>query len=412
MRGRPNPCRPRSVADSIDPILLQLKTGAGRRVLGGHPWVFSNELLAVPKKDAMPPGSPIELRDNRGRFVGRGYGHPGTLITARILTRREGQDLDADWLAARLHRALELRAVTCAGRSAFRWVHASGDGLPGLIIDRFGDPDGGAGVVIQVNTAGMERLRPLIEEVLRERFNVERAVWKCSGRGRQLEGLPDDVAVAWGDPSIPWTIDDEGARVSFDPIGGQKTGLFLDMWMNRRRFAPVLGRGRVADLFSYVGQWGLAAARAGADEVVCVDRSKDALGFVEGNFAANGFAVETARSDVGKWLESQKDRSFDAVICDPPAFIQGRKYVAKGLRAYRALFALALRKVKPGGHAVLASCSGLLFDDAFADVVAEAARKAGRIVTVLMRGEQAPCHPVPVQVTEARYLKCWLVSVS
>lgn len=400
--------------DSHAPIILQLKTGSGRRVLGGHPWVFSNELLVVPKADVMPPGTPIELRNARGQFVGRGYGHPNTLITARILSRRQGQGLDADWLEGRLHQALALRAVTCAGRSAFRWVHAEGDGLPGLVIDRFDDPERGLGVVVQVNTAGFEGLRPLVEEVLRERFGVARGVWKSSGRGRQLEGLPDHVAVGWGEAEPRWTVEDEGAAVAFDPLTGQKTGLFLDMWLNRRRFAPSLGQGRVADLFSYVGQWGLAAARAGATEVVCVDRSLDALALAETNFAASDLQdrLETVRSDVGKWLESQPDRSLDAVICDPPAFIQGRKHVANGLRAYRALFALALRKVRPGGHAVLASCSGLLFEDAFGDVVAEAARKAGRMVTVLMRGEQAPCHPVPVQVTESRYLKCWLVTVA
>ncbi len=401
------------MADSPDPILLQLKTGAGRRVLGGHPWVFSNELLVVPKADVMAPGAQIELRDSRGRFVGRGYGHPNTLITARILSRRETQPLDADWLERRLRKALELREVTCAGRSAFRWVHAEGDGLPGLIIDRFDSAEGGRSVVIQVNTAGFEGMRSLVEDVLRERFDVTRGIWKSSGRGRQLEGLPDHVAVGWGEPSPTWTVDDEGAPVTFDPLTGQKTGLFLDMWLNRRRFAPSLAQGRVADLFSYVGQWGLAAARAGATEVVCVDRSRDALDLAGLNFAASGLQdrLETVRADVGDWLESQPDRSFDAVICDPPAFIQGRKHVANGLRAYRALFALALRKVRPGGHAVLASCSGLLFEDAFGDVVSEAARKAGRMVTVLMRGEQAPCHPVPVQVTESRYLKCWLVSV-
>jgi 23S rRNA (cytosine1962-C5)-methyltransferase len=345
--------------------------------------------------------------------VGRGYGHPNTLITARILTRRENQTLDADWLEARLRRALELRAVTCAERSAFRWVHAEGDGLPGLVIDRFGDQERGTGVSIQLNTAGIERLGPLLEEVLRERFGIQRGIWRCTGRGRQLEGLADHVAIGWGEAEPPWTIQDEGAQVTFDPLGGQKTGLFLDMWLNRRRFAPSIGHGRVADLFSYVGQWGLAAAMAGATEVVCVDRSRDALAFAQRNFASAEFEerLEIARSDVGSWLESQPDRSFDAVICDPPAFIQGRKHVAKGLRAYRALFALALRKVRPGGHAVLASCSGLLYADAFGDVVAEAARKAGRMVTVLMRGEQAPCHPVPVQVPESRYLKCWLVNV-
>jgi len=401
------------------PIVLRLKKGGGRRVLSGHPWVFSNELEGVPKKDVMPPGSPIVLEDMRGRFVGRGYAHPGTLITARIMSREPTEHIDAAWFISRLQRALDLRAISCAGRTAFRWVHADGDGIPGLILDRYDAIDEN-GVVrkrasLQINTAGMDQLLPILLPVLQDHFGIEACVMRSTGRGRSLEGLPNDVRVAWGEPApvgLRWTVHDEGAAVTFDPLGGQKTGLFMDMWLNRRRFAPFL-QGRVADLYSYVGQWGLAAAQAGATEVVCVDRSAGALDEVKANFAANGFGdrLSTIKGDVDRWLDGQDARSLDGIVCDPPAFIQRRKDARAGERAYRKVFANSLALVRPGGFAVLGSCSYHLGEEGFAEVVREAAYTARRNVTVLMRGGQAPCHPVPANVPETRYLKCWLVAV-
>ncbi len=399
---------------SRDPVVLRLRPKAGRRVKSGHPWVFSNELERVPKKDEMPPGMPIVLEDDRGKFIGRGYGHPGTLITARILSRDRLEKIDGAFFIDRLQRALDRKKVSCAGRSAFRWVHADGDGLPGLILDRY-DGDGRTRVSLQINTAGMDELMSTLLTVLRDHFGVDAAILRSTGRGRSLEGLPNDVRVAWGEPAsvgLRWTIDDDGAAVTFDPLGGQKTGLFLDMWMNRRRFAPFL-QGRVADLYSYVGQWGLAAAKAGASQVICVDRSGGALDEVRHNFAQNdvGDRLATIQGDVDRWLDGQEARSLDAVVCDPPAFIQRRKDGGKGRRAYRKVFAQSLSLVRPGGFAVLGSCSYHLSDEQFAEVVQEAAGVARRTITVLMRGEQAPCHPVPAHVPETRYLKCWLVEV-
>lgn len=392
------------------PTVLRLRGKAGKRVLSGHPWVFSNELVEIPKD--LEPGGPIVLEDARGRFVGRGYAHPNTLITARILSREPTEDIDAAWFVRRLERALQLRAISCAGRSAFRWAHAEADGLPGLILDRYDDGDR-VRVAAQVNTAGMERLLPTLLSVLRGHFGVAACVLRSTGRGRSLEGLPNDVRIAWGEPDVPglrWTVQDEGAAVSFDPLGGQKTGLFLDMWANRRRFAPYL-TGRVADLYSYVGQWGLAAAPF-ADEVTCVDRSQGALELVEANFAANGYEhLRTVKGDVARWLDGQAERSLDAIVCDPPAFIPGRKDKAQGTRAYQSVFAGSLSLVRPGGFAVLGSCSYHLDDAGFADVVERAAYTARREVVVVHRGEQAPCHPVQVGVPESRYLKCWLVAV-
>jgi 23S rRNA (cytosine1962-C5)-methyltransferase len=366
----------------------------------GHPWIFSNEIDS-PRE--LVPGGVVDVVDSGGRWIGRGFGHPNSLICIRI-ARRDRGELDGDWLLARLRAALKRRTATCPGRTAYRWVHSEADGIPGLIVDRYGDR-----VVLVANTVAMDQRRDLILAAVREVApDLRGGLWRCDGRGRELEGLPAFVEPAWGDAQSPWTIDDDGLSITFDPAGGQKTGLFLDMWDNRRRMAPALGSGRVADLFCYVGQWGLYAARMGAEEVICVDRSEDALRWVAHN--ADG-AVRTERAPVDRWLDEQPDGSFDGIVCDPPSFIRSRKQAGKGARAYSKIFAKVLRKIRPGGYAVLASCSHHLFEDRFERALQEAARSARREVVTVIRGGQAPCHPVPLAFPEARYLKTVLVEV-
>ena len=370
----------------------------------GHPWIFSNELLESPKN--LIPGAVVDVVDHRGKWVGRGFGHPGSLIAVRIARRSTGE-LDDAWLRSSLEVALARRVRTCSGRTAYRWVHAEADGLPGLIIDRYGDR-----VVLSANTAAMDLRKDAIIQALREVDpTVTSALWRNDGRGRALEGLEAEVAPAFGEVDGVWTIDDDGFPVSFDPTGGQKTGLFLDMWENRRRMTTALGTGRVADLFSYVGQWGLHAARAGAEEVVCVDRSESALSFAASNAATNGLEISTTQSPVDRFLDETPDRSFDAIVCDPPSFIRSRKGASKGAKAYERLFARTLTKVRRGGYAVVASCSHHLFEDRFHKALAAAAYKARREVVVVVRGGQSPCHPVPATFPEARYLKAVLLEV-
>lgn len=386
---------------------LRLKPGRRHRVMQGHPWVFSNQLVGLPPE--LEPGDPVVVVANDGAFVGRGYGHPNTLISARILEREPDVEIDDAWVTARIQECAQRRRWLAerAGRSAWRLVHGEADGLPGLVVDQFGSR-----AVLTANTAGMERLRPAIAAAVQE-LCPEGGLWKCDGRGRELEGLPSVVEPAWGDVESPWSIDDDGLHISFDAMGGQKTGLFLDMWENRRRMVPALARGQVADLYSYVGQWGLHAAAAGAEEVVCVDRSAGAVERVVANAAANdlGDRVQGVVASVDAWLREQPDRSLAGVVCDPPSFIRSKKQVSAGMKAYRTLFAHALRKVEPGGHAVLASCSHHLWEDRFEQVVQEAAKWGKRRLTTLMTGGQAPCHPIPLHVPEARYLKCRLVRV-
>ena len=387
-------------------ITLRLKPGSKHRVLKGHPWVFSNQLVEIPRE--LAAGDPVTVIDHRGGFVGLGYGHPDTLIAARILERQEGVAVDDAWLRQRLERAAARRAwLPERGRSAWRLVHGEADGLPGLVIDRYGDR-----LVLAAASAGMERMRPAIAAALQD-LGYGTGLWKCDGRGRQLEGLKPVVEAGWGDVDGDWEIDDSGLRIAFDPWQGQKTGLFLDMWENRQRMVPALAAGRVLDLFSYVGQWGLQAAAAGAEHVVCVDRSAGAVERIRRNAAQAGLSerVEAVEAPVDEHLRGVPDGSLDAVICDPPSFIRNRKQVSGGMKAYRTLFAHALRKVRDGGVAVLASCSHHLWEDRFEQVLVEAAKWSDRRLVLLMRGGQAPCHPIPTEVPEAGYLKCVLVGV-
>lgn len=388
-------------------VELHLKPGGRHKVLHGHPWVFSNQLQGVPA--ALTPGAVVDVIDARGRFVGRGHGHPNALISARLLTRDRGQPIDGELVQRRLSEALALRRRVCPTRRAFRWVFGEADGLPGVVIDRFESERTRA--VVALGSAGAESMSDWIADAL-PGLGVDDALFKCDGRGRRLEGLEPRVEALCGDPSGTWTADDDGIAVQFDPWEGQKTGLFLDMWENRRRMVPALS-GRMADLYSYVGQWGLHAARAGAD-VVCVDRSEAALAQATASAerAGLGSRLTTERADVLKWLRAQAPGGFDSVVCDPPAFVQSKKQLKDGCRGYVSVFAAALTAVKSGGVAVLASCSSHVDDALFGDLIREAAGRARVDVRVLMRGEQAPCHPVPIAQPESRYLTCWLVSVS
>jgi 23S rRNA (cytosine1962-C5)-methyltransferase len=388
----------------VSSVELHLKPGGRHRVLRGHPWVFSNQLLEVPA--GLEPGGLVDVIDGKGRFVGRGYGHPHTLIAARLLTRDRGQAVDEALVARRLDEALALRRRVCPDRRAFRQVYGEADGLPGVVIDRFEGER--TRVVVALGSAGAERMLGGIVDGLKAQ-GVDDALLKSDGRGRRIEGLEPRVEPLFGDVDTPWVAADDGVAVSFDPHGGQKTGLFLDMWANRRRMVPAL-TGRVADLYCYVGQWGLHAAARGAD-VVCVDRSEAALAQAQASAGANGLELATERSDVLAWLRAQPPASFDAIVCDPPAFVQGKKQLASGLKAYKSVFAATLTAVRDGGIAVLASCSSHVDDAAFGEVVHGAAGWAKVDVRVLARGEQGPDHPVPLVQPESRYLKCWLVSV-
>jgi 23S rRNA (cytosine1962-C5)-methyltransferase len=288
-------------------------------------------------------------------------------------------------------------------------VHGEGDGLPGLVVDRYG-----ATLVAQIGTAGMERQKPAILAALEAVVAPECLVWKNDSGARALEGLDSYVECARGTLPDSVEVHENGATFLAPLASGQKTGWFYDQAANRRQFLTLAaGCRRVLDAFSYVGAWGVAAARAGA-EVLCVDSSAAALAAAGANAARNGVAIATRKADVFAALEelAAAGARFDLVIVDPPAFIKRRKDAGKGEAAYRRLNQLAMRLLPSDGLLISCSCSYHLEPAALVDAIQAGARHLGRFAQILASGGQAPDHPIHPAIPESRYLKAFLCRVT
>jgi 23S rRNA (cytosine1962-C5)-methyltransferase len=384
-----------------------LRRGGDRRVLRGHPWVFSNEIAEAPVGEE--PGSPVRVLDGRERPVGVGYYNPHSLIAVRLMRRDDGP-LDRALLAAALDEAIALRERIYPESEAVRIVHAESDRLPGLVVDRYRDH-----LVVQVTTAGMERLLPEVLGLLIERFTPRCIVARNDTPFRRLEGLAEEIRVLHGELDPGLRLDWEGLHLELDLTGGQKTGLFLDQRDNQRAFLPVAACGSVLDAFCYQGMWGLLALRAGARELVGVDSSTGALERARHHAEANGLGerVEWRQGDV---LEALKDfraqgRRFDLVVLDPPAFVKNRRSVSAGLKGYLDVNRRGIELVAPGGFLITCSCSHHVRPEVFRDTVAHAASLAGRHVRVIGQGTQSRDHPPLLTAPETEYLKCLLLHV-
>lgn len=402
--------RVNSVPAFDEPVRLSLKRGEDRRLGAGHPWVFSNEVdTDRTPLTAFRPGDLAVVESDRGRFIGHAYVNPHALICARIVSRDPRQPIDEGLLAHRLEVALRLRQRLHA-EPYYRLVFGESDGLPGLVLDRYGDL-----LVGQIATAGMEALRPAVERAIRAAISPRTLYWKNDSAARLLEQLPQLAEPAFGAAPEQLEVREGGATFQAPLAGGQKTGWFYDQAANRARLKRYLVPGaRVLDVFSYVGAWAIGALRAGAGSATCVDSSQDALELARRNAAANGLALETLREDAFDALQMLHDRGarFDAVILDPPAFIKRKKDIPKGQAAYRKLNQLALPLLEPDGTLVSCSCSYHLAEADLLGAVQAAARHCSRFVQVLELGGQSPDHPVHPAVPETRYLKALFCRVT
>ena len=381
---------------------IVLRKNQDRRVRGGHPWVFSNEVAAI--EGAPGPGDLVEVADVRGAFLGRAYYNPQSLICARLLSR--GRDaVDVDLFVRRIERALRLREAALPGERVLRAVYGESDFLPGLVVDRYGDH-----LAVQVLTLGMERYQDLVREAL-ERVLAPRGVVRVADSPlRALEGLPLERGVWWGEVPERIEVELEGFRLEADLLHGQKTGLFLDQRLNRRVAEARSRDRRVLDLFCYQGEWALHAARGGAASVLAVDSSEPALAAAARNLERNGLTdrVGLRRGeafDVLRGLERAGER-FGLVILDPPALVKSRKHLAAGARAYRELNRAAMAVLEEEGVLITCSCSHHLDDALFHQVLLESARAAHRPFRVLEWRGESPDHPQLLAVPETHYLKC------
>ena len=401
------------MATSVSPTEfapLRLRKDEDRRLRAGHLWVYSNEVdvAATPLRE-FQPGQPVTIQASNGKFLGAGYINPNVLLCARLVSRDPDHPLGPSLLVHRLNVALSLRERLYA-KPFYRLVYGEGDGLPGLIVDRYGDL-----CVAQITTAGMERLKDDILAALQKVVKPAAVLWRNDSPVRELEGLERTVADAAGVVPDAVEIEEDGLRFRVAPRTGQKTGWFYDQRDNRARLDRYVQGRRVLDVFSYTGAWGVRAAARGARDVLCVDSSAAALDQVAVNAALNGVGdrVHTRQGDafvVLKALREARER-FDVVIVDPPAFIKRRKDFKEGALAYRRLNEMAMQVLDRDGILVSCSCSQLLARETLAQTLLQGARHLDRNLVILEQGRQGPDHPVHPAIPETDYLKVILARV-
>jgi 23S rRNA (cytosine1962-C5)-methyltransferase len=389
----------------VDHPPLYLKRREDRRLRAGHPWIYSNEVdVERSPLGAFEPGQCAEVRAHEGWALGMAYVNPHTLIAARLYSRRPGEALDQDLLERRIGRALALRE-RLFDRPGYRLVFGESDELPGLVADRYGEL-----LVVQIGTAGMERVRTQVLAALERVLRPSAIVLRNDLAGRALEGLPAEVQTVLGEPPQDWEIEENGGRFRFSPLHGQKTGWFWDQRLNRSRLPAYVRGARVLDVFSYDGAWGIQAARAGATGVTCVDASAEALARLQANAALNGVAdrVQVLQGDAFERLKGLREAGerFGVVVVDPPAFIKRRKDLQAGVEAYQRLNRLALGVLERDGILISCSCSFRLERETLVDLLHRGARRLGRGLQVLEHGHQGPDHPLHPAMVETAYLKC------
>ena len=385
-------------------IDLMLRKGADRRLRGGHLWVYSNEVDSqrCPLTD-FTAGDLVVVKNANGNILGSAYMEPQSLICARLYAPAEQVDLNLAFFRYRLETALALREAAF-DKPYYRLVYGDSDTLPGLVVDRFGDY-----LVVQLNNAGLERYREPLLQALIEVVQPAGILLRADSRSRREQGLPEGSEVAFGEVPAAVALEENGVRFQAPVFDGQKTGWFFDHRMSRARLSNWVPGKTVLDVYSYIGGWGVQAAASGAESVCCVDSSAQALEGVEANAALNGLQdrVSTCRGSAPQVMADMQaqGRQFDVVILDPPAFIQRRRDLKKGIAAYRRINELGLRLLAPGGLLVSGSCSMHLPRADLIVAMQQAAVRAGCQLRVVEQGGQGPDHPVHPAIPETEYLK-------
>lgn len=389
-------------------VPLRLKKDQERRLLAGHLWVYSNEVdTNVTPIKGLEPGQPVELYSHRSRRLGIGYANPRSLICARLVSRAPEAVLDAGLIRERLHNALSMRDWLY-GRPFYRLLFGEADGLPGLVVDRYGDV-----LVLQITTAGMERMKDDIVNVLDEMLKPAAIVLRNDTQVRELEGLSQGVETVKGAAPERVEIEENGVRFRVSPLEGQKTGWFYDQADNRARQHRYVSGARVLDVCAYLGGWGVSAALWGARESLCLDVSASALDGVDENARLNGCEdrVSTRKGDAFELLKqlSEEEQRFDFIALDPPAFIKRKKDMDEGLQAYTRLNRAALKLLEPGGVIATSSCSFHLQREQLLRTAQKAARRNGQALQLLEAGQQSADHPVHPAIAETAYLKTFFL---
>lgn len=387
--------------------VIRLRPGEDRRIRNGSPWVFSNEIDMDWTAKDLSPGALVELQSAEGGRLACGYFNGRSLISVRLLAP-SGTEIDETFFAALFGRAEKLRARFYS-TPWYRLINAEGDGLPGLIVDRFGDL-----CVVQITTAGMENLLDVIVSALIRAIAPAAIMLRNDSPARVLEGLPLHSRLAKGEVPTCVTVYENDAQYFADPAKGQKSGWYYDQRDNRL-FMARLGAASVLDAYCYTGGFAVLAAVRGASSVHGMDSSEPALALASDAAAANDVATQCrfTRCDVMEELERMNNEreQFAAVICDPPPFARSRKDLEPAARAYRKLARLAAGLVEPGGFLLLASCSHNVSAERFAAECAAGIGRTGRKSALIRSAGAGPDHPVHPMLPESSYLKALVYTV-
>lgn len=383
---------------------IRLREGKDRSLLRRHPWVFHSSIA----KGGGDPGETVRVEASDGRFLAWGAFSPSSLIRVRAWSFVEAEQIDASLFEGRIRRAVALRARLPVASDGVRLVHGEADGLPGLVVDRYGDL-----LCAQFGSAGTERWKAVIADALRAATGCTRLYERSDSGGRGLEGLPPVAGWLRGEGATEVTIREHDWRLTLDVAEGHKTGFYLDQRDNRallRRLVAHFGCQHVLNCYSYTGGFSVAALAGGAGHVTSVDSSAPALARVQAHVALNGF--DAARStvvdaDVNQFLREalKSGARYDCIVLDPPKFAPTAAHAERASRAYKDINRLAPRLLEPGGLLLSFSCSGGIGAELFHKIVAGAGMDAGVDAAILHRLEGACDHPTTIEFPEGEYLK-------
>jgi 23S rRNA (cytosine1962-C5)-methyltransferase len=381
-----------------------LKPRKEESLQNGHLWIFSGALQQPPHW--VEPGGLVDVKSSTGKFVARGYYNPRTDIAIRILTRDAEEEIGEAFFQRRVRESVALRQVFSPDvTNAFRLINAEGDGLPGLVVDRYAEV-----LVAQIHTLGMERLRPQLVEALMDCTGTHGVLLRNDGQARQREGMDvEEPAVVAGAVPTQVTIRENNVLFTVDPWEGQKTGFFLDQRDKREALRKYANNAHVLNCFSYTGGFSVYAA-LNKSRVVSVDISAPAIESAHQQFVLNGLDPsqhEFHVANVFDFLEAarQEGRQFDVVVLDPPAFAKTQSARNQALNAYRRLNLLGMQVLRPGGILLTCSCSGAVGMDDLLGVLAQGSQRLGRTVQLLETFTHGVDHPIQLAMPETSYLK-------
>ncbi|MEI7672720.1 MAG: class I SAM-dependent rRNA methyltransferase [Deltaproteobacteria bacterium] len=384
-----------------------LRKGREAPLRHGHPWVFSGAVATVEGDPA--PGDIVLAMDSIGRGLGLGFFNTGD-IAFRLLTTDSASRIDADFWRRRIDQAIALRKkVVPPETDAYRLINAEGDGMPGLVVDRYG-----SFLVFSIGTAGIEKWREILIGHLSAAVGSVGIYERSEGRSRQLEGLPNRIGSAAGEVPATAEIVENGLRFEVDLMTGQKTGFFLDQRGNREIIGALSRGATVLNAFSYTGAFSVYAARGGAKRVVSVDASAAANEIASGNLVRNGFSPERHPILTANCFEylRETEEVFDLIILDPPAFAKSRKDVERSAKGYKEINLQAARRLCEGGILATFSCSNPVSVELFEKIVLGAIQDAGKTAQLLRPLGAGPDHPVNLAHPEGLYLKGLLLCLT